>query len=253
MFCPNCGKNLPDGAAFCTECGTKVGATPAPSAPIYTPAPAPTNPILDDSIGALKNFFSANPASAVEKAGKSAGMEWVVLLGITAFLNMLYTAIAPCQYGGDFNALGLLEGLLSTGVTFAAVAFGLMLMFKLAFKKDVALPNLFNLTAVAMLPFACQYLLNIIFGFLWSGLVGTMSSVALIAFGILLYIGIQKLGAEGGSALLALLAVLAVVFIVEGAFNELWYEITTPSAPSYSYSDYSDLYSDLEDFAESFY
>ena len=24
MFCQNCGKNLPEGAAFCTECGAKV-------------------------------------------------------------------------------------------------------------------------------------------------------------------------------------------------------------------------------------
>ncbi len=37
-ICPNCNANLPDGSAFCTSCGTKIGA----AAPQQAPA-APTN------------------------------------------------------------------------------------------------------------------------------------------------------------------------------------------------------------------
>ena len=47
MFCPNCGKMLPDGAKFCTECGNPLPERPAPQAPepqqtpVYQPQPQP--------------------------------------------------------------------------------------------------------------------------------------------------------------------------------------------------------------------
>ena len=44
MFCPNCGKEIPDGAAFCGECGTSLAApaSPVESAPEAAPVePAP--------------------------------------------------------------------------------------------------------------------------------------------------------------------------------------------------------------------
>ena len=42
MFCPNCGKEIPDGAAFCGECGTSLA---APAAPVESaPEAAPVEP-----------------------------------------------------------------------------------------------------------------------------------------------------------------------------------------------------------------
>ena len=41
MYCKNCGKQLPEGAAFCMNCGTAVEATPAP-APAAEPKKQPT-------------------------------------------------------------------------------------------------------------------------------------------------------------------------------------------------------------------
>lgn len=45
MYCPNCGAQLPDDAAFCSKCGAKIGSnaskpasTAAPSAPIIAPS-----------------------------------------------------------------------------------------------------------------------------------------------------------------------------------------------------------------------
>ena len=32
-ICPNCNTNLPDGSAFCTSCGTKIGTAAPPQAP----------------------------------------------------------------------------------------------------------------------------------------------------------------------------------------------------------------------------
>ena len=41
MFCPNCGKEVPDGVAFCGGCGTSLAAAAAaPAAPVQ-PQPAP--------------------------------------------------------------------------------------------------------------------------------------------------------------------------------------------------------------------
>lgn len=39
MFCPNCGKEIPDGAAFCGECGTSLAAPAAEAAPEAPAAP----------------------------------------------------------------------------------------------------------------------------------------------------------------------------------------------------------------------
>lgn len=40
MFCPGCGKSLPDGSLFCSGCGRKIMS----SAPALTPAPAAVMP-----------------------------------------------------------------------------------------------------------------------------------------------------------------------------------------------------------------
>ncbi len=43
MFCENCGKQIPDGSAFCEECGTRIAveaAPVAPAAPVAVAAPA---------------------------------------------------------------------------------------------------------------------------------------------------------------------------------------------------------------------
>lgn len=272
MFCPNCGKNLPDNAMFCDGCGTRMAAAPAPApvqppvqapvqpqapvygqppmqAPMYAQAPAPAyapsqpNPMLDNAIGGLKGFFSKNPADAVEKAGKSKSLEWLILFGIVALLNMLYNALAPLHYSGDFDALGLVSGLLETGVWFFGTAMALFLLCKLCFNKDVAIPNIFNMTAVALLPLGCSALLSTILGFVWTSLESVVYSAALIGFALLVYFGIQKL-ADVQLNVWHVIVLFAVVLLVVAAINALWAEITTPSyssSYSYSYSDYGDL------------
>ncbi|MBU0493095.1 MAG: DUF4190 domain-containing protein [Chloroflexi bacterium] len=41
MFCPNCGATVPEGAAECESCGTRLAPVPAIEAPVAVPAPAP--------------------------------------------------------------------------------------------------------------------------------------------------------------------------------------------------------------------
>lgn len=50
MFCPGCGKSLPDGSAFCSGCGRRIGAPV--QAPVQTPVqPAPTpQPVVNKGV-----------------------------------------------------------------------------------------------------------------------------------------------------------------------------------------------------------
>ena len=36
MYCPNCGKQIPEGSKFCPECGMTLGAEPANVMPSYS-------------------------------------------------------------------------------------------------------------------------------------------------------------------------------------------------------------------------
>ena len=52
MFCPKCGKQLPDGAAFCASCGTPLNVQPAaPSEPVIPAAPVvPEQPVVSEQV-----------------------------------------------------------------------------------------------------------------------------------------------------------------------------------------------------------
>lgn len=62
MFCPNCGKELPEGTAFCTGCGANIAAysvnTPAPAAAEPVPEAIPTGPVFT-GFDVLKKTFSS--------------------------------------------------------------------------------------------------------------------------------------------------------------------------------------------------
>lgn len=45
MFCKNCGNQLPEGAAFCATCGTKVEVQAAPQQPAYAVPQQPVQPV----------------------------------------------------------------------------------------------------------------------------------------------------------------------------------------------------------------
>lgn len=70
MFCPKCGNQVPDGAAFCGQCGNKF--ENAPSAPTGTPA----------SAGTLKGTAgpSATPSLKLTPVGIAAAIVAVVAL-----------------------------------------------------------------------------------------------------------------------------------------------------------------------------
>lgn len=61
MFCPKCGKELPDGSAFCAECGANLG-TKAPSAGVNS-QPTTSAPSAGSVLGSLPvvKKYTSNP------------------------------------------------------------------------------------------------------------------------------------------------------------------------------------------------
>ena len=43
MFCPKCGNQNPDGAAFCGSCGSALTQQEIPAKPVEPPTPPPVN------------------------------------------------------------------------------------------------------------------------------------------------------------------------------------------------------------------
>ena len=87
MFCPNCGKQLPDDSTFCEHCGTKIEAEQlqgAPSAPAQSPvqpsvqAPVPSQPAQPSP---LTEFVKNNK----KMVGIGAGV-LVLLIAVVAFI-----------------------------------------------------------------------------------------------------------------------------------------------------------------------
>ena len=82
MFCPNCGKENPDGAAYCAGCGMAfASAAPAPAAapaPVTEPAPAPAAPVEPAPVAApvapapVAPVAPATPAAPVAKPAPEA-------------------------------------------------------------------------------------------------------------------------------------------------------------------------------------
>ena len=60
MFCPKCGKEIPDGSAFCSSCGTNVNTMSGPGG---AAKPSAAGAAFSGLGGFLKNYF-ASPVQA---------------------------------------------------------------------------------------------------------------------------------------------------------------------------------------------
>lgn len=229
MYCKNCGKPLSDNAQFCSGCGAQVGViNQASNEPTGTPVQKAGNPTLGAALKTIKGFFSKDTVKTVGESAKSQGAEWVIIELISAVVYSFALALnvkqimdallgAVSSVIGDsiykFGPLFLYGLLISVGTYFllSICTFGAM---KLVLKKNVSIKSVLNLVATASLPLTVAYLLNMIFGFLWTPFVLIFFLSALIATAVLLYVGIQKLDKLEKSPYIAYICIWTVVIAV---------------------------------------
>lgn len=245
MFCSQCGKEVPEGAAFCAGCGTPVGAAPAaPAAPVATAEakPSAVMKVLNSFLAILKGVFSGDVVKTVGAQAKNTGFEWIVGIALTVLtftvamsvnflqgVSQLVKGIAGgmgsqlMEYIG-FPFLGifgvsLLIGLITTG----AVVAGMWLLAKLVAKKNVSWFSVLNLVATATLPLSACYIVNMLLGLIWLPLPIIVSVVALMMTVVLLYIGFQKLEKPVLAPFYPFTALIAAVTIVALLLSYLLY------------------------------
>ena len=91
MFCPNCGKQIPDNSAFCSECGKSTAAPAAAPASEPTPAPAaapaaPATPAAP-AVGKIKYFTQVAPKNKRILAGIAIGLGLLCILFVFLSTN----------------------------------------------------------------------------------------------------------------------------------------------------------------------
>lgn len=107
MFCPNCGTNLPDGAAFCAGCGSRIPQEPTPvaQAPVYQPpvqeppvyAP-PVPPIYGNApIKSKSEWLKTQPSP------KAKQMSMLSLIFTAACALILILALCIALFGPFYN------------------------------------------------------------------------------------------------------------------------------------------------------
>lgn len=87
MFCPNCGKQIPDGSVFCPECGANLAATAngGSTAPFATPTPSVTPTAAYDSLGTSYQTPPTMVAGGVPRSPKKPG-KWKAVLIVVAIV-----------------------------------------------------------------------------------------------------------------------------------------------------------------------
>ena len=179
MFCPKCGKELPDGALFCAGCGAKLEAAPqAAEQPQYQPPQQPQQPQqpqyqqpqqpqYQPAQPQQQYFAPPQPKKPAEmpKFLKEKPSFWSFLCAFAAFMFMILPTVhysvttwggsvhyrMPIFFGSIFDASAL-YGVAHIFSIFAIVAFSARFIasgvdiggkFKLPFNAEAALQCIF--------------------------------------------------------------------------------------------------------------
>lgn len=98
MFCSNCGKQLPDGAIFCPECGSRVEMKPSPKETPASEAPvAPPDPIVPvSSVAMAAPSSESSPAQRIREALASPLMLAIsILVSISTLFSLFHSLFSP--------------------------------------------------------------------------------------------------------------------------------------------------------------
>jgi hypothetical protein len=108
MFCPNCGNQLQDNAAFCTKCGTRMGQPAgAPGGGQIQPPPQPMQypTTMEQALAAQKQAYNPYPGGAPQATAQSGGLDvgdcisqgWAMVkpnLGIFILGTIIYMVVS---------------------------------------------------------------------------------------------------------------------------------------------------------------
>ena len=95
VFCNNCGKPLAEGAKFCAECGTAVGATGTAQTAV---AEVPIEPISKENKAIIKDFFEE--VAAREDAWKGESQN-ISVDGVLKDIGSIFGKSFKVAFGGD--------------------------------------------------------------------------------------------------------------------------------------------------------
>ncbi len=247
MFCYQCGKEIPEGAAFCPSCGASSNGQPAPqaAAPVATAEakPSAAMKVLNSFLAILKGVFSKDIVKTVGAQAKNTGYEWIIGIALSVLAFALATPVNILQgftqliksVAGEmgsyvlqyiqFPFLGLLGVSLVIGIAVVGVVVaGIWLLAKLVTKKNVSWLCVLNLVATATLPLSVCYIANMLLGLIWLPLAMVVSVTALCMTMVLLYAGFQKLEKPVVSPFYPYTAFSAVVVIVAFALSFLLFK-----------------------------
>lgn len=126
MFCKNCGNQIPDNAAFCGSCGTKVEAQAAPQQPAYE---APQQPAYTAPQPAYQQPAQAAPAQSTNDPALDSLATNSMIFGIlSAALGLsfgvpgiIFSVITKNKINEYLNRGGSLSGKAKVGSILAKV------------------------------------------------------------------------------------------------------------------------------------
>ena len=91
MYCPKCGKEMPDGSAFCSNCGASMSGTASTAGQ----PPSPASAALGGLVGFLKAYFRSPVQATRDTLAKKDLVTPLILLGIQLVACILM-AFGPC-------------------------------------------------------------------------------------------------------------------------------------------------------------
>ncbi|MCQ2456658.1 MAG: zinc ribbon domain-containing protein [Clostridia bacterium] len=229
MFCAKCGKELPEGATFCSDCGTQVGTSGKKSFDL------PVGGFID----ALKGFFKkGNQVNAVAGAyndksfiGIIVAVVSAVIFALSVMVNINQTIVAGVhKLSSRVSAGDILEDVpvvgnlflaLLAGVVCIAAAALIIFLFDMIVRKNKSanIFSAFNVAAIAFLPVTVACILNFVLGLPGCFMPALVMAIAVV-FSLALYTAaFKKIFGIGEHSFIVsiipalIIAVLAVVFI----------------------------------------
>lgn len=116
MFCQKCGKEIPDGSAFCANCGTRAGESGTPQV-AYIVKEAKPKPILTSGEKALITVI---------------GILQIVWFSFWLLLLLFGGSTASTAFGYDMRVIQALQSIVLLEILFfgAFIFFGVMVLLK---------------------------------------------------------------------------------------------------------------------------